>query len=103
MVLVLRQGTGLALSISILPPGCSQKRSPAFMNTSSNTVNCYEVSEKGVRAVTVDPALYRPGELYFATLTYARIVFRKEFRAPKPRIAPRMGVASPSEVTHAHA
>ena len=103
MVLVLRQGTGLALSISTLPPGCSQKRSPAFMNTPSNTVNCYEVSEKGVRAVTVDRACYRHGGIHLQSLVNARFVFTVRFGAQKPRIAPRMGVASPSEVTHAHA
>lgn len=95
MVLVLRQGTGLALSISTLPPGCSQKRSPALKNTSSTTDDYYRVTEKGIRAVTAPASLHRPGGLYFITLAYARIAFCEEFRTPKPRVAPRMGVASP--------
>lgn len=102
MVLVLRQGTGLALSISTLPPGCSQKRSPA-LNTSSNTVDCYEVTEQGIRAVRICSIDYICDQTFWVYLFDARAYFKSRHREQKPRIAPRMGVASPSEVTHAHA
>lgn len=96
MVLVLRQGTGLALSTSILPPGCSQKRSPAFMNTTSHAIDLYEVTEQGIRAVRVTPGPNRAGPpFYFTSLQYARMAFDRAFGAQKPRVAPRMSTSGP--------
>lgn len=66
------------------------------MNTSSNTVNCYEVSENGVRAVSVPLRIAQESYDYWSSLVAARAKFKRKYRTPKPRIAPRMGVASPS-------
>lgn len=110
MVLVLRQGTGLALSTPTLPPGCSQKRSPALKNTSPFHVDCYEISELGIRAVgmSYDEYFGRCRDNRYATdLDTARAVFLLTFREVKPRVAHRTGVASPvaniQEAGHVHA
>ena len=95
VVLVLRQGTGLALSTPILPPGCSQKRSPALLNT-QKTFDCYEVTEQGIRAVRVSYEDFANGFWFRHSLAAARRC-RAEWLGPrKPRVAPRMSTASPS-------
>lgn len=65
------------------------------MNTSSNTVDCYEVTEKGIRAVRATPGFATINSLYFKTLADARAAFMLTYREQNPRVAPRMSVASP--------
>lgn len=97
VVLVLRQGTGLALSTLTLPPGCSQKKVASLMNTRPTTVRCYEVTPNGVRAVDVR-AVDASGVEYlwswnlFFKIENARRYFESRFRPVKPRVAPRMAV-----------
>lgn len=78
------------------------------MNTTSSThVNCYEVSEQGIRAVRVPAIDYVVEDNLFACLFDARATFMLRYREQKPRVAPRMSTDSPSvvaqEVAHAHA
>lgn len=105
MGLVLRQGTGLALSISILPPGCSQKKVASLMNTQEPLVVCFEVSEKGIRKVSVPPRVQQLGYEHWMGLDFARRHFLRTYRPAKPRVAPRMavGVVIAQGVAHAHA
>ena len=92
MGLVLRQGTGLALSISILPPGCSQKKVASLMNTQEQPVRCYEVTAHGIRAVDVPEPTYLGAANLFSVLVFARSYFAIRIRPVKPRVAPRMAV-----------
>ena len=95
VVLVLRQGTGLALSALILPSGCSQKKVASLMNTLTDIVRCYEVTADGIRAVDVpyDVYFHRYADRAYSTdLTTARVVHTLNFRPQKPRVTPRMAV-----------
>lgn len=105
VVLVLRQGTGLALSTLTLPPGCSQKKVASLMNTSLEIVRCFEVTEEGIRAVNVPELEYILRPTLVGDLKTARQEFAQKFRQVKPRVAPRMavGVVVAQEVSHAHA
>lgn len=105
MGLVLRQGTGLALSISILPPGCSQKKVASLMNTDpAQRIDCYHVEPNGIRKVTVRRRLLN-GYSFFLTVEEARLALSDGGFPQKPRVAPRMavGVVVAQEVSHAHA
>ena len=105
VVLVLRQGTGLALSISILPPGCSQKKVASLMNTSRQIIRCYEVTSEGIRAVKASRDRCRITPLLFFKIENARKHFARSYRPVKPRVAPRLavGVVIAQGVAHAHA